>query len=100
MPPPPTPEASGEPDDSRLACLPTQRPVKGLGFEGKLIKRLCGQGFLFVSLQPGWGRTIFWFESRDMTAPYVREMIRSLEFGMVYRFKDVIDYTPFIHTGK
>lgn len=99
MPPPPTPEASGEPDDSRLACLPTV-PVKGLGFEGKLIKRLCGQGFLFVSLQPGWGRTIFWFESRDMTAPYVREMIRSLEFGMVYRFKDVIDYTPFIHTGK
>ena len=88
--------ASGEMVDDPIS--PT--PVSCLGFEGKMIKRLCGQGFLFATLTPGWERTILWFESKDMPIQNVKEMIRALQYNEVYSFKDVIDFTPFVHTRK
>ena len=75
-------------------------PAHCLGFEGKMIKRLCGQGYLFASLKPGWERTVLWFESGDMCNQRVKEMIRAIQYGEVYSFKDVVDFTPFVHTGK
>lgn len=95
-----TTSTASDEDEAGLGLAVPTGPVTCLGFEGKLIKRPCGQAFLFASLQPGWERTILWFESRDMSIPYVKEMIRSLQFDKVYRFKDVIDFTPFLKTSK
>ena len=81
------------------AVVGAGRPNTCVSFEGKLIKRLCGQAFLFASLEPGWEKTIFWFESKDMDKDHVKEVIRSLQFDRVYRFRDVVDFTPWVQTG-
>ncbi len=75
-------------------------PTPCLSFEGKMIKRLCGQGFLFRTLKAGWESTILWFESRDMSNQNVKEMIRVIQYWEVYSFKDVVDFTPWVHTRK
>ena len=64
-----TTSTASDEDEAGLGLAVPTGPVTCLGFEGKLIKRPCGQAFLFASLQPGWERTILSVSYTHLTLP-------------------------------
>jgi len=71
------------------------------GFTGKLVKRVCAQGFIFHTLEAEREMVLLWFETKIVNARKdVKKLINGLKFDTVYQFKDVHDFTPWINNGK
>lgn len=70
------------------------------GFTGKLVKRVCAQGFVFHTLDVGQEMVLLWFETRDVVdRKDVKKLLEGLKFDTVYQFKEVLDFTPWIKQG-
>lgn len=71
------------------------------GFTGKLVKRVCAQGFVFHTLEEDQPMVLLWIETKTVNERQdVKRLIETLKFDTVYQFKDVYDFTPWINNGK
>ena len=89
-------------DDDEAMDVPSVENLEPVpGFTGKLVKRVCAQGFVFHTLEAEREMVLFWFETKIVDARKdVRKLIEGLKFDTVYQFKDVLDFTPWMNNGK